>query len=64
MSNRHALEGEACWRPPPCAGGGAGVGRLRKFQQISPAPDLVVRLRGTMELGGGVAPDKEPFVDL
>ena len=52
MSNRHALEGGACWRPPPCAGGGAGVGRLRKFQQISPAPDLVVRLRGTMELGG------------
>ena len=33
-------------------GGGAGVGRRRKFQQISPAPDLVVRLRGTMELGG------------
>ena len=30
-----------------------GVGRLRKFQRISSAPGLVVRLRGTMGLGGG-----------
>jgi hypothetical protein len=56
--------GEACWRPPPCAGGGAGVGRLRGFQQIPPAPDLVVRLRGTRGMEGGIAPDKVPFADL
>ena len=39
----------------------AGVGRLRKFEQIPPAPDLVVRLRGTRGMEGGVTPDKGVF---